>query len=302
VSGRQFRPWTRHRIGGPARLELADLSTLACAARAGDASARERLILAMLPVAWSVASKFCRRFGGKQTETDQTAALILIRAVNYLDPDRRPGSKFAPVAYLYRCIAGALIHDRRIRWRRERLFEALADPDDIFDWPDDRPDRRHEDDAAEEVGRLLPVLERRERDIIAARFGLDGRDEETLTGIGRRIGLTRERVRQIEQGALNRLRMAARGETPPRRRSDFGAKPKPSWNGSGRADPFRQLDPYLAGLDRLEREVLAARSTRPKVTLYALGRRLGLSTFRISQIERRARAKLRQFSNMEANV
>ena len=49
-------------------------------------------------------------------------------------------------------------------------------------------------------------LPEKERTVILARFGLDGEESRTLEEIGREMGLTRERVRQIETAALVRLR------------------------------------------------------------------------------------------------
>jgi RNA polymerase primary sigma factor/RNA polymerase nonessential primary-like sigma factor len=49
-------------------------------------------------------------------------------------------------------------------------------------------------------------LEEREKMVVIARFGLDGSEAQTLEEIGRTIGLTRERIRQIEVGALAKLR------------------------------------------------------------------------------------------------
>jgi len=45
-----------------------------------------------------------------------------------------------------------------------------------------------------------------ERKVIMLRFGLDGDDPQTLERIGKIFGVTRERIRQIEQKALNKLR------------------------------------------------------------------------------------------------
>jgi RNA polymerase nonessential primary-like sigma factor len=49
-------------------------------------------------------------------------------------------------------------------------------------------------------------LPEKERTVILARFGLDGAESRTLEEIGQEMGLTRERVRQIESAALARLR------------------------------------------------------------------------------------------------
>jgi RNA polymerase primary sigma factor len=55
---------------------------------------------------------------------------------------------------------------------------------------------------AEAVRRLLASIDDRASDILRLRFGLDGNDPLTLKEIGDRVGLTRERVRQIEQDTL----------------------------------------------------------------------------------------------------
>ncbi len=53
---------------------------------------------------------------------------------------------------------------------------------------------------------LLERLDTREISVIRERFGLNGRNERTLEQIGQRFGVTRERIRQIEAGALRKLR------------------------------------------------------------------------------------------------
>ncbi len=57
-----------------------------------------------------------------------------------------------------------------------------------------------------EVAALLVLLGERERFIVRRRFGLDGGDPQTLDQIGVQLGITRERVRQIEALALSKLR------------------------------------------------------------------------------------------------
>jgi RNA polymerase primary sigma factor len=57
-----------------------------------------------------------------------------------------------------------------------------------------------------ELSRLLLVLNPRERRIIDWRFGLSDEDPQTLEDIGKRLNLSRERVRQITGRALEKLR------------------------------------------------------------------------------------------------
>ena len=67
--------------------------------------------------------------------------------------------------------------------------------------------------ARTDLAGVLEDLSDAERTVVALRFGLNGEDPLTLERIGRQMGLTRERVRQIEAAALKRLRvlLAARG-------------------------------------------------------------------------------------------
>ncbi len=59
------------------------------------------------------------------------------------------------------------------------------------------------------MGELLARLDDRERQILRLRFGLDHAREHTLEEVGKLLHLTRERIRQIEQSALAKLRTMA---------------------------------------------------------------------------------------------
>jgi len=63
-------------------------------------------------------------------------------------------------------------------------------------------------DLRDEVGDLLDVLDDRERKIINSRFGLDGQKSKTLEEVGVKFGVTRERIRQLQNIALRKLRRA----------------------------------------------------------------------------------------------
>ncbi|HYB71426.1 MAG TPA: sigma-70 family RNA polymerase sigma factor [Candidatus Bathyarchaeia archaeon] len=70
--------------------------------------------------------------------------------------------------------------------------------------------------ARTDLAGVLQDLPDRERTVVTLRFGLAGEPSMTLEAIGARLGLTRERVRQIEVAALERLRrlLAARNVEP----------------------------------------------------------------------------------------
>jgi len=59
-----------------------------------------------------------------------------------------------------------------------------------------------------EVDGLLEVLDPREKKIISQRFGLDGGKPKTLEDVGKDFGITRERIRQLQNVALAKLRRA----------------------------------------------------------------------------------------------
>ncbi|MHB1243821.1 MAG: sigma-70 family RNA polymerase sigma factor [Gaiellaceae bacterium] len=64
---------------------------------------------------------------------------------------------------------------------------------------------------ATELAAALERLNPRMRHVLAQRFGLDGRAPQTLEEVGVGLGITRERVRQLESRALRELRMVAPG-------------------------------------------------------------------------------------------
>lgn len=63
-----------------------------------------------------------------------------------------------------------------------------------------------DEDMRESIAAWLEELSDKQREVIARRFGLAGYEGATLEEVGREIGLTRERVRQIQVEALRRLR------------------------------------------------------------------------------------------------
>jgi RNA polymerase nonessential primary-like sigma factor len=84
---------------------------------------------------------------------------------------------------------------------KRTLLETLADENN----PD--PSKQHlASDMQEHLQKWLLQLGEKQREVIARRFGLLGYDSMTLEEVGTAVGLTRERVRQIQVDGLKRLR------------------------------------------------------------------------------------------------
>jgi len=86
-----------------------------------------------------------------------------------------------------------------------RLLDYL--PDNLNPAPDEQTFEKALTEAVEES---LASLKEREAKILRLYFGLDGEEAMTLEQIGALLGITRERVRQIKEKALSRLRHVSR--------------------------------------------------------------------------------------------
>lgn len=81
------------------------------------------------------------------------------------------------------------------------LLDTIAD-----EQSNDPSDDLQEQDLKQSIDRWLDELSEKQREVVARRFGLRGHETSTLEDVGREIGLTRERVRQIQVESLRRLR------------------------------------------------------------------------------------------------
>jgi RNA polymerase primary sigma factor len=106
----------------------------------------------------------------------------------------RPASLDAPVADDDSTELGEMIGDEQA----PTPFELLQD-----------------EDLRNEMDGVLDVLDHREKKIISQRFGLDGGRPKTLEDVSKNFGITRERIRQLQNVALAKLRRAlSKKETP----------------------------------------------------------------------------------------
>ena len=79
--------------------------------------------------------------------------------------------------------------------------------DSIADESRHGPETEYADVAAERLlGKWLDQLPAQQRDVMEHRYGLHGHGRKTLEEVGRLLGVTRERVRQVQLAALSRLR------------------------------------------------------------------------------------------------
>jgi RNA polymerase primary sigma factor len=134
--------------------------------------------------------------------------MALIRAVEKFDYAR--GNKFSTYASwaIMNRFARAIPEENHRRDRfvtgHDVLFEGAADT---------RSDEHELEFAArrvrEAVNGMLSNLDARERRVLESRFGLGGAAEQTLEQLGRELGITKERVRQIESRAQEKLRKIA---------------------------------------------------------------------------------------------
>lgn len=100
------------------------------------------------------------------------------------------------------------------------LNTALNDEDDgtledlIADPSQERPEDKFDNELrAKAINQVLETLGEREKNVIIARFGLNGTRAKTLEEIAAEYKLTKERIRQIEQSALHKLRNPRRLDT-----------------------------------------------------------------------------------------
>jgi RNA polymerase primary sigma factor len=172
---------------------------------------KNEIIRANLRLVVSIAK---RRVGptGEFFDLVSDGNMSLIRAVEKFDYAR--GNKFSTYATwaimknFARTIPNEHRHQERFRTSADEVFLAAADTrSDPYEQQSAQSQRQSQ------VAKILGRLDQREQQVIAHRFGL-GADQKprTLREVGALLGVTKERVRQLESRAIGKLRAAAREE------------------------------------------------------------------------------------------
>jgi RNA polymerase primary sigma factor len=170
--------------------------------RAGDT--KNEILRANLRLVVSIARKHLRG-GLSLMELVSDGTMTLMRAIDSFDVHR--GHKLSTYATLALMKGFARSVPQMLSKRAAGFAMGAAEEQSPLEIPDRRAHTAAERFLArEEVGPLLQRLDARERDVVRGHFGLDQSAPATYDQLARRLGLTRERVRQIERVALAKLR------------------------------------------------------------------------------------------------
>ena len=168
--------------------------------RKAVADVKNQIVRANLRLVVSVARKHLRP-GLSLMELISDGNLTLIRAVDSFDIHK--GNRFSTYA-TFALMKGFARSVPEMQSRDAGVIHADAALEAIAD----RAGGKSVADFAsrDEVNQLMSRLERRERDIISAHYGLSESAPATYEQVGSRLGLSKQRVRQIEQSALAKMR------------------------------------------------------------------------------------------------
>ena len=192
--------------------------------KSGQEGAREQLVRSNMRLVMKIANDY-RRFGMDFEDIVSSGTIGLLKAIEMFDPEKGGFSACASI-YINKYIRMALDSYRGIHTKRydrmtqeersvsvvESLNEKIGDGETEFAEslasdevsPSEAVEKASSIDAVRDA--IGNALDAREQYIVRARYGLDGNGVLTLREIAEKLGMTHERVRQIEVSALTKLR------------------------------------------------------------------------------------------------
>lgn len=176
----------------------------------GDTEALNKLVYHNLKFVVSIVKQYRHR-GVPFADLISEGNMGLIRAAQKFDPDK--GVKFISYAVWWvRNSINECIASYQKGCETVDLDEKVSNEEGDFEYTYDTINEDFEEqlneigNRKETVGLLLKCLQERERKILTLFYGLDGGNEMTLDEVGVRMNLTNERVRQIKDDALSKLK------------------------------------------------------------------------------------------------
>lgn len=196
----------------------------------GDADAQKKLVMANLRLVVKIANKY-KKYKLELNDLINEGNIGLIKAAERFNPDNASGAKFSTYAawWITENIQKAIRETstgikfpankynemKNAQWNFISFDKTFSDDKNdnnsllvfLEDKDNKSPEQQLEEKMFEnDIKKIIKELKETEQVIIKMRFGFSGEEPMSLSEIGRRIGYTKERVRQIEFGALEKMR------------------------------------------------------------------------------------------------
>ena len=192
--------------------------------KSGVESAREKLVRGNMKLVLKIANDY-KRYRMDFEDIVSNGTIGLLKAIEMFDPEKGAFPQYAS-AWINKCIRMGFdsyrgIHTKRYdRMTREERSSCIVESlnEKVGDGETEFADSLASDEvspseAVEKASSIKAMhdaidnaLDNREKFVVRARYGLDGNGVLTLREIAEKLGMTHERVRQIEVSALTKLR------------------------------------------------------------------------------------------------